>query len=433
MTAEIGVLNKHAVALAADSAVTIRTQNGRKIYNSVNKLFSLSKYHPVGIMIYGGADLCGVPWETIIKTYRKKLNTAAFPSIKEYAIDFINYINKKNSFFPQKEQEAYTLHLVQFTFLRVSKQIQSAVHELLEGSKDVPFESIDKVVAEVIIREYSKYSDMDDIKTFSPPFKKRFHTHYKAKFTLLIDNLFEKYPLSVLSKKRLLELGYNVILKNSFSSYSGVVIAGFGDDEIFPALVSFKANSVVCNELRYALEDDVSIGHSGSSAAVIPFAQSDMVHAFMCGIDPALTHVMEGFLSALFKSYPTRVIEHIQSHLTSDQLKKIGDLSFLSTDVLSDFKNNLGGYQKENLINPIVQSVAFLPKEELAVMAETLINLTLFKQKISVNSDETVGGAIDVAIISKGDGFIWMKRKHYFNPEINSRFFKNYHHENNEE
>jgi len=31
-----------------------------------------------------------------------------------------------------------------------------------------------------------------------------------------------------------------------------------------------------------------------------------------------------------------------------------------------------------------------------------------------VSRTETVAGPIDVAIISKGDGLIWIKRKHYF-------------------
>jgi hypothetical protein len=28
-----------------------------------------------------------------------------------------------------------------------------------------------------------------------------------------------------------------------------------------------------------------------------------------------------------------------------------------------------------------------------------------------------------VAVISKNDGFIWIKRKHYFDPKLNPRFF----------
>jgi hypothetical protein len=40
--------------------------------------------------------------------------------------------------------------------------------------------------------------------------------------------------------------------------------------------------------------------------------------------------------------------------------------------------------------------------------------------------DDSVGGPIDVAVISKIDGFVWIKRKHYFDPALNHQFFSNY-------
>ncbi len=46
---------------------------------------------------------------------------------------------------------------------------------------------------------------------------------------------------------------------------------------------------------------------------------------------------------------------------------------------------------------------------------------------------ETVGGPIDVVVISKGDGFVWIKRKHYFKPELNPHFFSNYYMEDDDE
>lgn len=39
---------------------------------------------------------------------------------------------------------------------------------------------------------------------------------------------------------------------------------------------------------------------------------------------------------------------------------------------------------------------------------------------------ESVGGPVDVALISKGDGFVWIERKHYFKPELNPRFLARY-------
>ena len=56
MTAIVGILNKRAVAVATDSAVTIDCQSGHKVLNSARKLFQLSKKEPVGIMIYSSAN-----------------------------------------------------------------------------------------------------------------------------------------------------------------------------------------------------------------------------------------------------------------------------------------------------------------------------------------------------------------------------------------
>ena len=63
MTAVVGILNKQAVVLAADSAVTISGQNNRKIFNHANKIFRISNTQPIGLMLYNSAEFMGVPWE----------------------------------------------------------------------------------------------------------------------------------------------------------------------------------------------------------------------------------------------------------------------------------------------------------------------------------------------------------------------------------
>ncbi len=49
------------------------------------------------------------------------------------------------------------------------------------------------------------------------------------------------------------------------------------------------------------------------------------------------------------------------------------------------------------------------------------MSLTSLKRRVSFEQ-ETVGGPVDVAIISKGDGFIWQKRKHYFETTLNPSY-----------
>jgi hypothetical protein len=87
-----------------------------------------------------------------------------------------------------------------------------------------------------------------------------------------------------------------------------------------------------------------------------------------------------------------------------------------------EFVTQLKEWRVANHIMPLVDVIAVLPKEELAAMAESLVNLTCLKRKMSLNA-ETVGGPIDVLVISKGEGLIWIKRKHYFKKELNPHYF----------
>jgi hypothetical protein len=65
--------------------------------------------------------------------------------------------------------------------------------------------------------------------------------------------------------------------------------------------------------------------------------------------------------------------------------------------------------------------VTTLPKEEMAAMAEALVELTSLRRKVD-SPLESVGGPTDVAVVSKGDGLIWIKRKHYFDAALNKDF-----------
>ena len=104
------------------------------------------------------------------------------------------------------------------------------------------------------------------------------------------------------------------------------------------------------------------------------------------------------------------------------ELKKLisPNVDKLKTQLFQDWKS-----RQEHYWRPVVQIVATLPKDELASMAEALVNLTKFRRRVTT-VPETVGGPIDVAVITKGDGFVWIKRKHYFTGELNPRKIASY-------
>jgi hypothetical protein len=103
--------------------------------------------------------------------------------------------------------------------------------------------------------------------------------------------------------------------------------------------------------------------------------------------------------------------------------KKI--LKETSVQIFEQYMEKQYNYRRKKYVNPLVEVVAMIPKNELALMAESLVKLTSFKKRVTME-EETVAEPIDVALISKGDGLIWIKRKHYFKPELNPQFFANY-------
>jgi hypothetical protein len=96
------------VALAADSAVTLRLPEGLKVYYT-NKLFSLSKYEPIAVMLYGSADFLEVPWETVIKAYRSHLGTQSFLRVEQYSNDFLDFVTKNAGLFPKTCKTAHAI------------------------------------------------------------------------------------------------------------------------------------------------------------------------------------------------------------------------------------------------------------------------------------------------------------------------------------
>lgn len=106
MTAEIVIMNREAVALAADSAVTIG--GGKKILNTANKVYMLAPDHPVGILVYNNSTFMTLPWEIIIKAYQDYVvnRNEIFQKLEQYGEDFIAFLQtNQNKFVTQKQQE----------------------------------------------------------------------------------------------------------------------------------------------------------------------------------------------------------------------------------------------------------------------------------------------------------------------------------------
>lgn len=163
MTAEVAILTRSAVALAADSAVTVGKD---RVWKNTNKLFSVSAYNDIAIMIYGTGDFCGISWEVVIKQFRSQIGRRVFKSVEEAAQSFEEFLSKFET--PSSQIENLNLYSVfldsitdcctyleQDGALRRRRLYSRRLDELITSAEEMPI-VFDHVSREQFSRKFSK-------------------------------------------------------------------------------------------------------------------------------------------------------------------------------------------------------------------------------------------------------------------------------------
>lgn len=421
MTTEIAVFNSNGIALAADSAVS--SFQGQKVYNSANKLFTLSKYHPVAIMIYNAASLTGVPWEVIIKEYRSYIGENSFPELKDYAMDFWNFIDSKKNWFPESVRDRAIAQKLRAIWQETQDELFKLT-QVSDNNDDIKglFESKIETSLEIYEKlEFLENFHDDDISDILGAHTGTFVEVYKGIFEATYDLLDADY------KEKLERIAALSLVKSKFDTYSGIVFAGFGSDEITPKIASYQVGIFANNKLRKVFQAEKSnVDEAEFTPKIIPFAQDEVIWTFLRGVAPSIDDFTLGIFDLLPDLLTTRLRENALTGMAPVEKQALSDK--IHNDIKALSENLIDRYNHESYrhgTEPILSMLSLLPKEELAEMAETLVHLTAFKLRMSAKH-HTVGGPIDVAIISRGDGFIWVNRKHYFKQELNPHFTRTY-------
>lgn len=402
MTAEIAVLNRSAIALAADSAATLRDTG--KSYPA-NKLFALSRFHPVGVMVYHSDEFMGVPWETLIKMYRAELAPAGKPTISDYADDFLRYINRPDVC-TEEQKLAHLQGVAKGLFASVRHHLASQTAE----THDAP------TVGAVCERFRQHYESRTPVSVLDGVDCVEFVAQHRVPLEGLIGQCFEGVIIDADDHESLLSLLAVAIKSDERSGdHSGIVFAGFGETELFPTLVEVRIDGVIANVVKAKEESKCDIARVGLRAAIVPFAQREMVHRFMEGVDPELLRYVLEVAENGFADLGQTILTRGGTEFSEQQREALMGVVNVLTDAL---REDVGKFCRDRFVDPILKIVTELPKEEMATLAEALVSLTSLKRRVS-DEQESVGGPVDVALISKGDGFVWVKRKHYFDPELN--------------
>lgn len=391
MTCEVAVMNKFGVALAADSALTLG--GGEKIYHHAKKLFELKPAIPVGIMVYGSAEIMGMPWEIVIRQYALRLGEKRFDRLEQYADDFFRFTESVGSLFPESTQRESFRDSVSHYW--ENQIIQPFTCELKRLGRSSPRKK-NSALAHILTNENSAWERHPRLHHLDDSHGERILAEYGPVLEKLEGQLFDHVALTPELRHKLRSTVKHMYTREwcAANTESGIVFVGMGETEPFPAILQYNIGPMAAGILHFSLGNSASISRE-ESAIVVPFAQTDMIDMFYRGIDEDLEGKLEGIVAQTI----ALELGKTPKKLTQIQVER----------VKKRFSKALNEEIDKKYEAPLIASVEALPRHDLAKMAEALINLTALRRRMSVNQRETVGGQVDVAILAKGEGFIWVK------------------------
>jgi hypothetical protein len=238
---------------------------------------------------------------------------------------------------------------------------------------------------------------------------------------------------------------------------SGIVIAGFGKEEATPSVIHLHLEWKWRGEMRVMrINDGKALREDYQFANAETFAQTAMIDTLIEGRHPqwdeAVAWAIQHRNTSDSDKEPATMtalerfikkIAHRTKGISSDgslakRLQKSAGLEAgnFSKEVFSKAREvftdpDLPIFLDDGAFVAHLRYWNFLPfniyrlaPSDLASLAEKLVETEVQFQYVA-NYQRSVGGAVDVASITKENGFMWVKRKDTFDPTLNPRTHHN--------
>jgi hypothetical protein len=360
------------------------------------------------------ADILGHPWEHLIEHYQKKVKPREFAHVRDYTASFTGMLDNLEEFFPKARQKDDFKRLLASVF-RYILQLGQYLRE--SGGADRASMSDTQILEEAISRVWRDYQFRDDgsprgdLKCFPPGFAAQVTRDYGQTINELIAYGFQPFGLGQPTLQKLREIAVFAVVKDLFlEDVTGLVFAGFGSEERYPVVVTHFLSAIVGGIVKRA-EASVDAIDGDVRSKIRVFADSEVTNAFIRGIDFNLERRVYGIMQLLMQSLVDQVVGafgNIDAAQREDVRRRFQ--ADLVPQYFNAFRGMIGDYQQQTFINPVLRVLEIAARDELAETARELVSLNVFKKRIMAQK-QTVGGAIDVAVISREGGFQWYNKQ----------------------
>ena len=411
MTSEVMIMNRQAVALAADSAVTYGGGPEPVVTLEAEKILPLTE--TTALMVYSRGDVLGRSWSHIAHAFKKEHGEAEFDSVSDCAAAFFEFLDHNRKLFPESEEHGEfeeLMRLAVLTVLNHARAMRSYPASPYETDEAAFTAALDLYRGHLARDEYGHERQPVDI--LSGLTRERFYELYGERLNAIIDNALGAFGEGDEIRAKIFDFAFMLATLPAFlEPYAGLVFAGFGRDDVFPVYEHYYASILVDGYLKRAHDETTRVGvEDGPNAFVRTFAQADMTHAFLRGVHPVMFDVMISMNLVTNEAAAEQALVEagVDSATARGVLEKMQANSL--PQLTMEFIRGSQGFSQEEFINPFISVVAASGKRQLAETAKALVELNILKTDLHM-TQTGVGGDVDVVMISRTAGVEWYAKK----------------------
>jgi hypothetical protein len=216
---------------------------------------------------------------------------------------------------------------------------------------------------------------------------------------------FDDRPITDSSRKIIEEICEGAPSWASGGNYSEIVFTGFGSEDLLPQMTAVAFHGILGTKVRHNHIRIKSIDLMPSYYEF--FGQWDASVQFIRGLDSGLEESILNFAEEQVRKLMASQTFLFEEDGDEEMELLIKEKVQIARSALEEL---IAEKSKKEFVEPLMKVISLSPEADLARLAKSLIEIQAIRQAIN-ETNPTVGGPIDVAVISKTRGFRWVQHK----------------------
>jgi hypothetical protein len=412
-------MNRNAIVLAADSALTYADDYGGNIHaRGADKIFTISHAGPVAVMFYNVASYFGIPWAVIFDEFRKESShlgdAYSIDDWYSHIVEYLKEVPSTRKFGVSEADEVANFGLFINAFVQdFASLIRREGWSPGEAPTNAEFNSA--------LGKYSR--QIETIPTLGPNGQLIAMVRRRSVPSERLAGFFKAYAVSHLIEaleqdfgdSGFPEEGILPLLKLLFTSLlvdwvpdsmeealTGLVLAGYGRGEVLPRAISFEFVPGFAGVLKFLKRDQHSPENGYDGGVVIEtFGQDDLLVGWTNGISSEVERSLIKAQGEFLETIKSQILDGEVSLKASD-IAKIDAIFENAINASPEllFWSKLLGSGPANLKN-LVRLVSMSNDGMLVEIATKLMTLTTLGKEL-VN-EHSVSRPLNILAMKRGE------------------------------